>query len=44
MWWEQDRIELEGGNKRAAEITTRLEPDSEEEADVESNGDPGGEE
>ena len=30
--------------KQAAETTTKLEPDSEEEADVESNGYSGGEE
>ena len=43
-WWEQDGIDLEGAKKRAAETMTRLEPDSKEEADVESNGDSGGEE
>ena len=42
--WEQDGIDLEGEKKRADETTTRLEPDSEEEADVESNRDSGGEE
>ena len=44
QWWEQDRIDMEGAKKRAAETTTRSEPDLEEEADVESNGDLGGEE
>ena len=44
QWWEQDGIDLEGAKKRVAETTTRSEPDSEEEADVESNGDSGGEE
>ena len=43
-WWEQDGIDLEGAKKQAAETTTRLEQDSEEEVDVESNGDSGGEE
>ena len=42
-WWEQDGIDLEGAKKRAAGTTTRLEPDSEEEVDVESNRDSGGE-
>ena len=35
---------MEGAKKRAAETTTRLEPISEEEADVESNKDSDGEE
>ena len=35
---------MEGAKKRAAEITTRSETDSEEELDVESNGDSGREE
>ena len=35
---------MEGAKKRAAEKTTRLDLDFEEEADVESNGDSGGEE
>ena len=43
-WWEQDGIDLEGAKKRAAWTTTISEPDSEEEADVELNGDSGGEE
>ena len=43
-WWEQDGIDLEGANKWSAKTTTRLEPDLEEGADVESNGDSGGEE
>ena len=43
-WWEQDGIDLEGAKKQAAETTTRLEPDSEEEADVDSTGDSCGEE
>ena len=34
-WWEQDRIDLEGAKKQAAEIKTISESDSEEEADVE---------
>ena len=42
-WWEQDEIDLEGAKKRAVEITTRSDPDLEEEGDVESNGDLGGE-
>ena len=43
-WWEQESIDLEGAKKRAEETTTRLEPDLEEAADMESNGDSGGEE
>ena len=43
-WWEQDRIDLEGAKKRAAETTTRSDPDSEEKADVELDWDSGGEE
>ena len=35
---------MEGAKKRAAETTTRSETDSEEELDVESNGDSGREE
>ena len=35
---------MEGAKKRAAETTMRSDPDLEEEADVESNGDSGGEE
>ena len=42
--WEQDRIYLKGAKKREAEKTTRSEPDSEEERDVEWNGDSGREE
>ena len=41
-WWKQYGIDLEGAKKRAAETTTRSDPDSEEEADMESNGDLGG--
>ena len=40
-WWEQDGIDLEGAKKQASETTTILEPDSEEESDVELNGDSG---
>ena len=43
-WWEKIRIDLEGEKKRAAETTTILEAESEEEADVESNEDSGREE
>ena len=43
-WWEQDGIDLKGVKKRAAETTTRSEPYLEEEVDVESNRDSGGEE
>ena len=42
-WREQDGIDLEGAKKRAADITMRPEPDLEEEADLESNRDSGGE-
>ena len=42
-WWEQDRIDLEGAKKRAAETTMRSEPDLVEEAEVESNWGLGGE-
>ena len=42
-WWEEYRIDLYGAKKRMAETMTRSEPDLEEEADVESNGDLGGE-
>ena len=35
---------MEGAKKRAAETTTRLETDLEEDSDVESNGDSGVEE
>ena len=40
--WEQARIDLEGARKRAAELTTRLETESEEESDGEPNGVAGG--
>ena len=43
-WWEQDGIDLEGAKKRATETTTISEPDLEEDVEVESNGDLGGEE
>ena len=43
-WWEQARIDLEGAKKWLAEATMRSETDLEEESDVESNGDLGGEE
>ena len=43
-WWEYDRIYLEGVEKQAADTTTILVPESENEADVESNRDSGGEE
>ena len=43
-WWEQYRIDLEVAKKRATEKTKKLDPDPEEEVDVESNGDSGGEE
>ena len=42
--WEQDGIDLEGAKKRVTETTTRSEPDLEEELEVKSNGDSGGEE
>ena len=42
--WEKDGIDLEGEKKQAMETTTVSEQDSEEAADVESNGDSGGEE
>ena len=42
-WWEQDGIDLEGTKKCAAETTTILESESEEEADVESKEYSGGE-
>ena len=43
-WWEQAGIDLEGERKRAAESTTRLETESEEELHGEPNGVTGGEE
>ena len=43
-WWEQSGIDLGGANKWAAETTRILETDSEEESEVELNGDSGGEE
>ena len=43
-WWGQDRIDLEGAKKQVAETAMISEPDSEEEADMESNRDSGGEE
>ena len=42
-WWEQDGIDLKGAKKRVAETTTISESELEEEADVESNKDSGGE-
>ena len=36
-WWEKYGIDLEGAKKRVTETTTISEPDSEEEAGVESN-------
>ena len=44
QWWEQDGIDLEGVKKRAAETTRISDSESEEEVDVESNKDSGGEE
>ena len=38
-WWEQDVIDLEREKKWESEKTTRLEPDLDEEADVELNED-----
>ena len=43
-WWEKAGIDLEEAKKRAAETTKRLETYLEEELDVESNRDSGGEE
>ena len=43
-WWYQAGIDLEGAKKRAEATMTRSETDLEEESDVESNGDLGGEE
>ena len=43
-WWEQDSIDLERAKKQAAETTTVSESESEEEADVVSNKELGGEE
>ena len=41
---EQDGIDLEGAKKRPEETTTISEPELEDKADVESNGDSGGNE
>ena len=43
-WREQDGIDSEGAKKRAVEKMTISEPDLEEAAEVESNGDSGREE
>ena len=44
QWLEQDGIDLEGAKKRVAETTTISKSDWEQEADVESNEESGGEE
>ena len=42
QWWEQAGIDLEGAQKRAAELTTRSETESEEKSDGDPNGVAGG--
>ena len=41
-WWEQAGIDLEGAQKRATELTTKLATESEEKSDREPNRIAGG--